>query len=185
MASDYLQAGSLNLPSGLGTQQLRQKLNNLVINPSYVKIYLKCKDISYEPKDDCMEALRQQVTVLTQQVEALYKLIENLSEKLLESAQETKLTQQQRNDRSGTVGNEQTSPYQSYSSLDGLLEHKDILLDDSYFDKNSQSLEKELSAEIQIQRLTAQLTAAYNRIAALEEQLLSKRMHSQHLGGPN
>ncbi|MEG4859104.1 hypothetical protein QUA83_17200 [Microcoleus sp. K1-B1] len=185
MASDYLLAGSLNIPSGLGTQQLRQKLNNLVINPSYVKIYLKYKDISYEPKDDCMEALRQQVTVLSQQVEALYKLIENLNEKLLESAKETKLTQQQRNDRSGTVGNDQTSPYQSYSSLDGLLEHKDILLDDSYFDKNSQSLEKELSAEIQIQRLTAQLTAAYNRIAALEEQLLSKRMHSQHLGGPN
>ncbi len=131
-----------------------------------------------------MEALRQQVTVLSQQVEALYKLIENLNQKLLESAQETKLAQQ-RNDRSGTVRNDKTSPYQSYSSLDGLLEHKDILLDDSYFDKNSQSLEKELSAEIQIQRLTAQLTAAYNRIAALEEQLLSKRMHSQHLGGPN
>ncbi|MEG4183478.1 hypothetical protein QUA32_17100 [Microcoleus sp. Pol14D6] len=185
MAIDYLQAGSLNLPSGLGTQQLRQKLNNLVINPSYVKIYLKYKDISYEPKDDCMEALRQQVTVLSQQVEALYKLIENLNEKLLASATETKLTQQQRNDRSGTVGNDKTSSYPSYSSLDGLLEHKDILLDDSYFDKNSQSLEKELSAEIQIQRLTAQLTAAYNRIAALEEQLLSKRMHSQHLGGPN
>jgi hypothetical protein len=185
MPSDYLQAGSLNLPSGLGTQQLRQKLNNLVINPSYVKIYLKCKDISYEPKDDCMEALRQQVTVLSQQVDALYKLIENLNEKFLESAKDTKLTQQQRNDRSGTLGNDQTSSYQSYSSLDGLLEHKDILLDDSYFDKNSQSLEKELSAEIQIQRLTAQLTAAYNRIAALEEQLLSKRMHSQHLGGPN
>ncbi|MEG4227629.1 hypothetical protein QUA35_16025 [Microcoleus sp. N9_B2] len=132
-----------------------------------------------------MEALRQQVTVLTQQVEAIYKLIENLNEKLLESSQETKLAQQQRNNRSGTVGNDKTSPYQSYSSLDGLLEHKDILLDDSYFDKNSQSLEKELSAEIQIQRLTAQLTAAYNRIAALEEQLLSKRMHSQHLGGHN
>ncbi|MEG4232823.1 hypothetical protein QUA40_12030 [Microcoleus sp. Pol11C3] len=131
-----------------------------------------------------MEALRQQVTVLSQQVEALYKLIENLNEKLLESAQETKLTQQ-RNECSGTVGNDKTSSYQSYSRLDGLLDHKDILLDDSYFDKNSQSLEKELSAEIQIQRLTAQLTAAYNRIAALEEQLLSKRMHSQHLSGPN
>ncbi len=32
--------------------------------------------------------------------------------------------------------------------------------------------------EIQIRRLTAQLTAAYNRIAALEEQLLSYRIHS-------
>ena len=185
MPIDYLQPESLNLPSGWGTQQLHQKLNNLVINQNYVKISIICKYISYDPKDDCMEALRQQVTVLTQQVEALYKLIENLNEKLLESAQETKLAQQQRNDCSGTVGNDKTSSYQSYSRLDGLLEHKDILLDDSYFDKNSQSLEKELSAEIQIQRLTAQLTAAYNRIAALEEQLLAKRMHSQQVGGSN
>jgi len=29
-----------------------------------------------------------------------------------------------------------------------------------------------------VQRLTAQLTAAYNRIAALEEQLLARRIHS-------
>jgi hypothetical protein len=32
-----------------------------------------------------------------------------------------------------------------------------------------------LSPQVQIQRLTAQLTAAYTRIAALEEQLLAKR----------
>ncbi len=129
-----------------------------------------------------MEALRQQVTVLTQQVDSLYKLIENLNEKLLESAKETKLAHEQSDPRSLTVENDKISAYQSYSRLDGLLEHKDILLDDSYFEKNSQSLEKELSSEIQIQRLTAQLTAAYNRIAALEEQLLAKRMHSQQVG---
>ncbi|MCY7384442.1 MAG: hypothetical protein LH628_18040 [Microcoleus sp. CAN_BIN18] len=131
-----------------------------------------------------MEMLRQQVTVLTQQVDALYKLIENLSEKLLDSANETKLNQQ-RNDGSGTVENDNTSSYQSYSRLNALLEHKDILLDDSYFDKNSQSLEKELTTDIQIQRLTAQLTAAYHRIAALEEQLLSKRIYSQQVGRSN
>ena len=128
-----------------------------------------------------MEMLRQQVTVLTQQVDSLYKLIENLNQNLLESANETKLNQQ-RNDCSGTVENNKTSSHQSYSRLEALLEHKDILLDDTYFDKNSQSLEKELTTDIQIQRLTAQLTAAYNRIAALEEQLLSKRMYSPHVG---
>ena len=131
-----------------------------------------------------MEMLRQQVTVLTQQVDALYKLIENLNEKLLDSANETKLNQQ-RNDRSGIVENDNASSYQSYSRLNALLEHKDILLDDSYFDKNSQSVEKELTTDIQIQRLTAQLTAAYHRIAALEEQLLSKRIHSQQVGRSN
>jgi hypothetical protein len=132
-----------------------------------------------------MEALRQQVTALSQQVDALYKLIENLNEKLLESAKETKLAQQQRNDRSAMGETDRISPYQSYSSFEGMLEHKDILLDDNYYDKNSQSMEKELTADIQVQRLTAQLTAAYNRIAALEEQLLAKRMHSQQVGGSN
>ncbi|MGB7711303.1 MAG: hypothetical protein WBL95_17515 [Microcoleus sp.] len=131
-----------------------------------------------------MEALRQQVTALTQQVEALYKLIENLNAKLLESANETKLAQQHK-DGSRNGETDKTSPYPSYRSLDAMLEHKDILLDDGYFDKNYQSLEKELTADIQIQRLTAQLTAAYNRIAALEEQLLAKRMHSQQVGGSN
>jgi hypothetical protein len=42
---------------------------------------------------------------------------------------------------------------------------------------NLQAGDKLLTPEIQIQRLTAQLTAAYNRIAALEEQLLLKRIH--------
>ena len=126
-----------------------------------------------------MEALRQQVSLLTQQVDALYKLIENLNETLLQSANETKLAQQQNNERSRIEETDTIRSYQNYSSFDGMLDHKDILLDDSYFDKNSQNLEKELTSEIQIQRLTAQLTAAYNRIAALEEQLLSRRILSQ------
>jgi hypothetical protein len=43
------------------------------------------------------------------------------------------------------------------------------------FENRQQIREQDLSPQIKIQRLTAQLTAAYNRIAALEEQLLSKR----------
>ncbi len=126
-----------------------------------------------------MEALRQQVSLLTKKVNDLYKLIENLNETILESANHTKLAQQQNNQRSSIEGSEGISPYPGYRSLDAMLDHKDILLDDSYFDKNSQNLEKELTTDIQIQRLTAQLTAAYNRIAALEDQLLSKRIHSK------
>ncbi|MFO7030840.1 hypothetical protein B9T07_12685 [Limnospira fusiformis CCALA 023] len=57
--------------------------------------------------------------------------------------------------------------------------HKDILSDDYYVNSSTMvSKETMLSADVQIQRLTAQLTAAYNRIAALEEQLLSKRMRA-------
>lgn len=124
-----------------------------------------------------MEALLQQVAVLTEQVNALYKLVEDINEKLFESAAESKLTQQ-KNDLLTRSAADRTLPDRSYRSLDAVLEHKDILLDDGYFDNNSQSFEKELTADIQIQRLTAQLTAAYNRIAALEEQLLAKRISS-------
>jgi hypothetical protein len=61
--------------------------------------------------------------------------------------------------------------------LNSELEHKDVLIDGVYLEMNRQSGERNLSPEIQIQRLTAQLTAAYNRIAALEEQLLRERIH--------
>jgi hypothetical protein len=61
--------------------------------------------------------------------------------------------------------------------LDAVCEHKDILLDSSYLDLDRQNAETTFSPDVQIQRLTAQLTAAYNRIAALEEQLLSTRVH--------
>lgn len=54
--------------------------------------------------------------------------------------------------------------------------HKDILIDEddnlSFWGLQN---EQPLTAEIQIHRLTAQVTAAYHRIAALEEQLMSQR----------
>ncbi|MGF1602700.1 MAG: hypothetical protein ACFCU8_11890 [Thermosynechococcaceae cyanobacterium] len=55
--------------------------------------------------------------------------------------------------------------------------HKDILIDSQSFDLDRHSGDKPLTPEVQIQRLTAQLTAAYNRIAVLEEQLLAQRVH--------
>lgn len=68
----------------------------------------------------------------------------------------------------------------SYVDTPIMIAHKDILDDDNhhqseqYHNSLSQS-ESELSCDLQVQRLTAQLTAAYHRIAALEEQLLLKR----------
>ena len=54
--------------------------------------------------------------------------------------------------------------------------HKDILIDEddnlSFWGLQN---EQPLTAEIQIHRLTAQVTAAYHRIAALEEQLMAQR----------
>jgi hypothetical protein len=57
-----------------------------------------------------------------------------------------------------------------------IIAQQDILIDSSGVEiSHHQIKEQDLSPQVQIQRLTAQLTAAYNRIAALEEQLLAKR----------
>jgi hypothetical protein len=61
------------------------------------------------------------------------------------------------------------------------LQHKDVLVDSDYADGEFSRHDGEMAPEMQIRRLTAQLTAAYNRIAALEEQLLSQRMPVQSL----
>lgn len=53
---------------------------------------------------------------------------------------------------------------------------KDVLSDEEEMTSRPPSANgKVLPLEVQVQRLTAQLTAAYNRIAALEEQLMARR----------
>ncbi len=124
-----------------------------------------------------MNSLQQQINVMSTKVDALYQLIEQLSDKLSDVANECKFgaEQLQRSDN-GSANIPQS--YQGYLNLDSSMEHKDVLVDRNNLDATTQSGEKQLTPEIQIQRLTAQLTAAYNRIAALEEQLLSRRIHT-------
>ena len=59
----------------------------------------------------------------------------------------------------------------------GSLHHKDVLEDDDSFGLE-RTTNSAVPAEMQVRRLMAQLTAAYNRIAALEEQLLSSHRPS-------
>jgi hypothetical protein len=63
-----------------------------------------------------------------------------------------------------------------HDTAEWVIAQQDILIDSSGAEiSHHQIKEQDLAPQIQIQRLTAQLTAAYNRIAALEEQLLAKR----------
>ncbi len=86
------------------------------------------------------------------------------------------------NDRPRSKGYEGTnltgyeSSYSHHHVLEEFNNHKDILIDADGSELFATKSDRVLSPELQIQRLTAQLTAAYNRIAALEEQLLSRRM---------
>lgn len=124
-----------------------------------------------------MDTLQTQISDLRDKIDRLHELIEQISNQVKElSTQKSKRPEQDSyslpNFSSGTspfVGQNRDSDYQ--------LTHKDILVDDNSSTSANSSSEN-LSPDTQIRRLTAQLTAAYNRIAALEEQLLSYRIHS-------
>ncbi len=124
-----------------------------------------------------MEPLQKQVITLSHKVDALYQVIDQLSGKVSDALSECRLAPiEAKNSASGRDDGRRRSA-QGYGSLKPAMEHKDVLTDGACLDTTRQSGEKELTPEIQIQRLTAQLTAAYNRIAALEEQLLAQRIH--------
>ncbi|HHP7230318.1 MAG TPA: hypothetical protein ACFCUY_05600 [Xenococcaceae cyanobacterium] len=123
-----------------------------------------------------MDIIRTQIKELQEKVDRLHQLVERIGSQLNTLTTESKSVTE---DYSATASS--NSPYHSNSPrTDSLysMSHKDILVDDNSNSTSSlSSSEQELSPEIQIRRLTAQLTAAYNRIAALEEQLLSSRIH--------
>jgi len=116
-----------------------------------------------------MDPVQEQLTTVSSKVDALHQVIEHLDHKLT-----TTLAQQ----------DSYSSPFagatinESALYTDPGMSHKDVLEESNSFNSKDQQGDKAITPEIQIQRLTAQLTAAYNRIAALEEQLLSQRVHS-------
>ncbi|MBD2306925.1 hypothetical protein H6G17_15600 [Chroococcidiopsis sp. FACHB-1243] len=123
-----------------------------------------------------MEPLQKQVSILSNKVDTLYQVVDRLNSQVSSALTECRLTPASAptdvmGEANGRYGNN------SYSASKLVMEHKDVLLDSNELDTHLHSGEKELAPEIQIQRLTAQLTAAYNRIAALEEQLLARRIH--------
>jgi hypothetical protein len=124
-----------------------------------------------------MEPIQAQVTLLTQKVDALHQVIDQVNSRVTEilstSSQSSSSTNAAILDDYHPHGMTNTSTHHT----DALMMHKDILMDSSYIDSETTGEESQLSPEVQIQRLTAQLTAAYNRIAALEEQLLASRVH--------
>ena len=125
-----------------------------------------------------MDTLQIQISELREKIDTLHQLIERISGQVKELSVER---QQQPEKDSYSLPNfsqghsrfssrEKASEYQ--------LTHKDILVDDNSSTSTTHSSSEHLSPDTQIRRLTAQLTAAYNRIAALEEQLLTYRVHS-------
>ena len=125
-----------------------------------------------------MDTLQVQISELRDKIDSLHKITEQMGEQVNTlSNQQSKSNSQESyslpNFASGTasfIGQKKEAEYQ--------LTHKDVLVDDNSSTSAGSSGSDNFSPDTQIRRLTAQLTAAYNRIAALEEQLLTYRIHS-------
>jgi len=123
-----------------------------------------------------MDVLEKQVLELSDKVDSLHGLIAQLTIKV-ESGMTAPHTHAEGNNVLPDSGMVNRSPALARRAPNPALMHKDILSDEPYLDGDTSSTSKNLSPEIQIQRLTAQLTAAYNRIAALEEQIMAYRAY--------
>ncbi len=123
-----------------------------------------------------MDTLQKQINEMNGKIDGLHQVIEQLTGNLSQVVTEIKSSSGNGSSFS-SFGGSSGRYYQSTRGTNPSMEHKDVLVDNHSSESSMQGGEKALSPEIQIQRLTAQLTAAYNRIAALEEQLLAQRVH--------
>jgi hypothetical protein len=126
-----------------------------------------------------MTLQQDQIALIHQKIDGLHRMIEELSERItfVLSGEQPVVTVSNR-----TYSHRVAEPsYQSVSishSYDAeMVGHKDVIVEPDYIESDRSNAEQPLTSEVQVQRLTAQLTAAYNRIAALEEQLLSHCIH--------
>lgn len=127
-----------------------------------------------------MDELQQQINELNYRFNQLHQIVEQVSQQISTLTKPSGVSANINQKSFDCVSHLIPSPNTELSIINKPLKlgikHKDILSDDR--DKQSVvSPEGEiiLSSDLQVRRLTAQLTAAYNRIAALEEQLLTYR----------
>ncbi|AFZ48676.1 hypothetical protein Cyast_2734 [Cyanobacterium stanieri PCC 7202] len=145
-----------------------------------------------------MTIQRQEIWQLNQKIEQLYAIVKQLGHRIGWEGVEDLCFSVQSNSNDFELVNDFTArqqdlKLQAMDSEDVLMEeysgenglefgqdsHKDVLVDENEnspkrFPINSLP-EDDISCEDQVQRLTAQLTAAYHRIASLEDQLLANR----------
>ncbi len=127
-----------------------------------------------------MDVYTQQLMALSAKIDTLYQLVDEIHTQISDASQESSPSQGEEVAPPVAPSRLRPSVYHSmYASYPLELEHRDVLVDNDYVQVDNQSNEaSSMTTEVQIQRLTAQLTAAYNRIAALEEQLLARRVHT-------
>jgi hypothetical protein len=138
-----------------------------------------------------MESIQQQIGNLTRKIERVYQIVDRLDRhvfqdldpQLVETQTSSEyLLDRSRNPRGLSSGIHDDNGYAvpassnyCHTTAQQTIAQQDVSIEDRGIEISSHQSEQDLSPQVQIQRLTAQLTAAYNRIAALEEQLLANR----------
>jgi hypothetical protein len=118
------------------------------------------------------QPVEQKIEILTNRVNDVYRIIDRLHQHLIPENTSANIR------RESAAKVTRVQPQQNFPKIDiqesaDWLTHEDVLVDNETSGYRHQ--ETVLSPQSQIQRLTAQLTVAYSRIAALEEQLLAKQ----------
>jgi hypothetical protein len=116
-----------------------------------------------------VDTLQEQLTAVNAKIEAMHQKIEVIGTQIAELLASNRSVSES---RSNGPALSTTAPMSSFP----VTTHRDVLEEEDHMALN-EARGKSMSQELQMQRLMAQLTAAYNRIAALEEQLLAQRIH--------
>jgi uncharacterized coiled-coil protein SlyX len=119
--------------------------------------------------EDLVDTLQEQLTAVNAKIEAMHQEIEVIG---------TQIAELLASNRSGSESRPNGPAFSTTAPMSSVpvTTHRDVLEEEDHMALN-EVRGKSMSQELQMQRLMAQLTAAYNRIAALEEQLLAQRIH--------
>jgi len=125
-------------------------------------------------------SLEEQIQTLNFKVDQLHRIVLDLSQQIRTLTDKQAIVFSGHDFQgSAPIDRRPVPPESSSEAIDQVASriiHKDILSDEddnlSFWGLQN---EQPLTAEIQIHRLMAQVTAAYHRIAALEEQLMAQR----------
>ncbi len=128
-----------------------------------------------------MQPVEKQIEILATKVDDVYQILGQLHHHLVVDSSEHKQQSAAAIEESlylitSEHQTDQYLPPANIATVSDWLVHQDVLVDNQGVEAVPQRSEVCLSPQSQIQRLTAQLTVAYSRIAALEEQLLSQRI---------
>ncbi len=129
-----------------------------------------------------MQPVEKQIEILAHKVDDVYQILDQLHHHLVvDTNEQVQQSATAIEESLYLIATEQ--PADQYLSAANLtttsdwLVHQDVLVDHQGIEAMPPRSDVYLSPQSQIQRLTAQLTVAYSRIAALEEQLLSQRLN--------